>query len=313
VAGPVVHVAGVSCVESEPGRIRADPVEAGPDRFPRRRREACGLAHRHRAREVRLPLDDLRPPPYEGPRGIGAAARTAWRAIASAGAPCSRASNPIALTQQGLWPRCRWSRRDSSNCPARRWKPSTRPAPRSNAHLARGEAASATSWRSACWAWASAQLARAEMPVDAQGPLQDHARIHAQARRLWPGHDVAHLHRAGEPGFRLRSRHGEEIPRVLALQPIATALFANSPFTEGPAQRLPELPFAGLDRHRPGPHRHAALRLRDGFGFERYVDYALDVPMYFVYRDGKYIDGSAELPRVPGRPIAGSRATLPRC
>ena len=45
----------------------------------------------------------------------------------------------------------------------------------------------------------------------------------------------------------------------------------------------------------------------DGFGFERYVDYLLDVPMYFVYRDGKYIDASRPVvPRLPGRQAAGA-------
>ena len=45
----------------------------------------------------------------------------------------------------------------------------------------------------------------------------------------------------------------------------------------------------------------------DGFGFERYVDYVLDVPMYFVYRDGRYIDvGRPVLPRFPGRQAAGA-------
>ena len=45
----------------------------------------------------------------------------------------------------------------------------------------------------------------------------------------------------------------------------------------------------------------------DGFGFERYVDYMLDVPMYFVYRDGKYIDACGpELPRFPEGQAAGA-------
>ncbi len=78
----------------------------------------------------------------------------------------------------------------------------------------------------------------------------------------------------------------------LALQPVATAIFANSPFTDGKpngylsyrsqiwldtdADRTGMLPFA----------------FEAGMGFERYVDYALEVPMYFVYRDGHYHDVS---------------------
>ncbi len=76
----------------------------------------------------------------------------------------------------------------------------------------------------------------------------------------------------------------------LALQPIATALFANSPVTEG---RLNG--FKSLRSHvwtDTDPDRCGMLPFvfEDGFGFERYVDYLLDVPMYFVYRDSTYID-----------------------
>ena len=80
----------------------------------------------------------------------------------------------------------------------------------------------------------------------------------------------------------------------LALQPLATALFANSPFKEGKA--------AGYKSYRShiwtdtDPDRCGMLPFvfEDGFGFERYADYMLDVPMYFVYRDGKYIDASGQ-------------------
>ena len=48
----------------------------------------------------------------------------------------------------------------------------------------------------------------------------------------------------------------------LALQPLATALFANSPFTEGKPNGFLSLPQPYLDRHRSAPHRHAALRVR---------------------------------------------------
>jgi glutamate--cysteine ligase len=78
----------------------------------------------------------------------------------------------------------------------------------------------------------------------------------------------------------------------LALQPVATALFANSPFTEGRPNGF--LSFRSeiwrdTDKARTGMLPWA---FEDGMGFERYVDYALDVPMYFVYRDGRYIDVS---------------------
>ncbi len=76
----------------------------------------------------------------------------------------------------------------------------------------------------------------------------------------------------------------------LALQPIATALFASSPFTEGKLNGLKSLRSAvwlDTDRRRTGM---LPFVFEDGMGYERYVDYALDVPMYFVYRDGNYID-----------------------
>jgi len=78
----------------------------------------------------------------------------------------------------------------------------------------------------------------------------------------------------------------------LALQPIATALFANSPFTEGKPNG-----FRSFRSHiwtDTDPDRCGMLPFvfEDGMGFERWVDYLLDVPMYFVYRDGKYLDAS---------------------
>ncbi|WP_174291981.1 glutamate--cysteine ligase [Sphingomonas bacterium] len=78
----------------------------------------------------------------------------------------------------------------------------------------------------------------------------------------------------------------------LALQPLATALFANSPFTEGKPNGM--LSFRSHIWSDTDPHRTGMLPFvfEDGFGYERYADYALDVPMYFVYRDGRYIDAA---------------------
>ncbi|MBS0488113.1 MAG: glutamate--cysteine ligase [Proteobacteria bacterium] len=76
----------------------------------------------------------------------------------------------------------------------------------------------------------------------------------------------------------------------LALQPIATALFADSPFTEGKPNGYLSYRshiWTDTDADRTGM---LDFVFDDGFGFERYVDYLLDVPMYFSYRDGKYID-----------------------
>jgi glutamate--cysteine ligase len=78
----------------------------------------------------------------------------------------------------------------------------------------------------------------------------------------------------------------------LALQPLATALFANSPFLEGKPNGF--LSYRSHIWTDTDPARTGMLSFvfDEGFGYERYVDYMLDVPMYFVYRDGKYIDAS---------------------
>ena len=80
----------------------------------------------------------------------------------------------------------------------------------------------------------------------------------------------------------------------LALQPIATALFADSPFTEGrPNGYLSYRShiWTDTDADRTGM---LDFVFEDGFGYERYVDYLLDVPMYFSYRDGIYHDASGK-------------------
>ncbi len=95
----------------------------------------------------------------------------------------------------------------------------------------------------------------------------------------------------------------------LALQPVATALFANSPFFEGKPnghKSWRSQIWRHLDDSRTGM---LPFVFEDGMGFERYVDYTLDVPMYFVYRDGKYINAlgqsfrdfmNGKLPALPG-------------
>lgn len=76
----------------------------------------------------------------------------------------------------------------------------------------------------------------------------------------------------------------------LALQPVASALFANSPFTEGRPNGFLSYRcqvWTDTDNDRAGI---PACVFEEGFGFERYVDWLLDVPMYFVFREGEYID-----------------------
>jgi glutamate--cysteine ligase len=97
---------------------------------------------------------------------------------------------------------------------------------------------------------------------------------------------------------------------ALALQPVATALFANSPFTEGVSNGFMSYRshvWLDTDQDRCGI---PPFVFEDGMGFERYARYALDVPMYFVVRDGRYIDASGQsfrdflggrLPALPGQ------------
>ena len=106
----------------------------------------------------------------------------------------------------------------------------------------------------------------------------------------------------------------------LALQPVATALFANSPFTEGKPN--------GFESYRShiwtdtDPDRSGILPFvfEEAMGFERYVEHALEVPMYFVYRDGRYIDASGQsfrdflagrLPALPGESPDADRLERP--
>ncbi len=95
----------------------------------------------------------------------------------------------------------------------------------------------------------------------------------------------------------------------LALQPLATALFANSPFTEGKPNGY--LSYRSHIWSDTDPHRTGMLPFvfEDGFGYERWAEYMLDVPMYFVFRDGQYIDAAGQsfrdfldgkLPALPG-------------
>ncbi len=95
----------------------------------------------------------------------------------------------------------------------------------------------------------------------------------------------------------------------IALQPVATALFASSPFFDGKLnghKSWRSRIWRGLDNSRTGM---LPFVFQDGMGFQRYVDWVLDVPMYFVYRDGHYISAlgqsfrdflKGELPALPG-------------
>jgi glutamate--cysteine ligase len=99
---------------------------------------------------------------------------------------------------------------------------------------------------------------------------------------------------------------------ALALQPVGTALFANSPFTEGKPNGFVSFRseiWRDTDNARAGM---LPWVFEPGMGFERYADYALDVPMYFIKRGDRYIDVSGKSFRdhLGGKLIPGERATL---
>ena len=100
----------------------------------------------------------------------------------------------------------------------------------------------------------------------------------------------------------------------LALQPIATALFASSPFMEGRPNGFRSLRSEIWRDTDPARTGMLPFAFESGMGFERYTDYALNVPMYFVYRDGRYIDvaGASFNDFLAGRlaNLPGERPTL---
>lgn len=250
-------------------------------------------------------LDDLRPLPYEGERGIraileGLAARFGWT-------PVQEDGNPIALT--------------TDNC---------------NITLEPGgqielSGAPLTSIHATCDE-VNTHLAQVKEIAEPLGI----GMMGLGFNPKWAREDFhwmpkgrykimrAHMQKMGSLGVDMMLRNcsvqvnldfENEADMVkkfrvgLALQPIATALFANSPFTEGKPNG-----FMSYRSHvwtDTDPERCGILPFvfEDGMGFERYVDYALDVPMYFVYRDGKYLDVSGQsfrdfmagkLPALPG-------------
>ncbi|PJG48054.1 glutamate--cysteine ligase [Sphingobium sp. LB126] len=135
---------------------------------------------------------------------------------------------------------------------------------------------------------------------------------------------LRHMPRVGSMGLDMMLRtctiqtnldYGSEADMVkkfrvsLALQPLATALFANSPFTDGKPNGFLSYRSHIWSDTDPGRTGMLPFVFEDGFGYERYADYALDVPMYFVYRDGQYIDAAGQsfrdfldgkLPALPG-------------
>jgi len=250
--------------------------------------EGCKPASRYRIgtehEKFGFRRTDLASPPYE-PNGI----RAMLEGIARGGwAPILDQGNPIGLTQAGS---------SVSLEPAGQLELSG--APRETLHETRDELA--------------AHLAEVRAVAEPLGlgfaPLGFHP-LATQAEMPWMpkgryGIMRRYMPKVGTRGLDMMTRtctvqvnldFGSEADMVrklrvsLALQPFATALFANSPFYEGRPNGILSnraLVWTDTDKARSGI---PPVVFEDGFGFERFADFALDVPMYFVYRDGRYID-----------------------
>ena len=106
----------------------------------------------------------------------------------------------------------------------------------------------------------------------------------------------------------------EKLRVSLALQPLATALFANSPFTEGRPNGFLSMRGQVWTDTDPARTGIPAVVFEQGFGFERFCEWLLDVPMYFVMREGKWLDAAGASFRdfMAGRlpVLPGERATM---
>ncbi len=141
----------------------------------------------------------------------------------------------------------------------------------------------------------------------AQGPLQDHAQLHAQGRQPRARHDAPHLHHPDQPRLFERGRHGEEIPGRAGASAGRHRVVRQLAVHRRQAQRLQELSQPYLGGHRPRPHRHAAVRVRGRVRVRallrlcaRCAD-VLRLPRRQLYRRR-----GRELPRFPRRQAAAA-------
>jgi glutamate--cysteine ligase len=256
--------------------------------------------------------DDFSPVPYDGPRGIKRLLEAmegllGWHPILDNGSIIGL-TDPIGRGAISLEPGGQF---ELSGAPLETLHQTLREV---NAHLAQVRECAEPLGVGVLGFGASPKWTLAETPVM---PKSRYAIMTAYMPKVG-GHGLDMMYRtctvqtnldfADEADMVMKMRVG------LALQPIATALFADSPFTEGRPNGFLSWRSAiwlDTDRRRTGMLPFA---FDPGFGFERYVDWALDVPMYFVKRGDTYHDVAGEsfssllagkLPQLPGE-----RATL---
>ena len=250
-------------------------------------------------------LSDLRPPTYEGPEGIramleGLATRYGWT-------PVEEGGQLIALKRDGA---------SVTLEPAGQLELSGAPLANIHqtccetiSHLGEVKAVASDLGLGFLGMGFQPKWARADMPWMPKGRYQIMRDYMPKRGQL--GLDM--MTRTCTVQVNLDYADAEDMVRKfrvsLALQPIATALFADSPFTEGRPNGF--LSYRSHIWTDTDPDRTGLLDFvfDQSFGFERYVDYLLDVPMYFVYRNGRYIDASGQsfrdfmagrLPALPG-------------
>ena len=206
-------------------------------------------------------LDDLRPPTYDGPRGIGALlqglTRFGWTPISES---VDGSENVIAL-----------ARGDGSITlePAGQLELSGgqvdtihQTCKEVTTHLKEVKTVADELQLGFLGMGFQPKWKRDGDAVDAERPLQDHAALYAPGRFARSRHDDAHLHGAGQSRLRRRSGHGEEISRLACAATDRDCAVRRLAVHRRQAERLSKLPLAYLDRHRSRSHRHARLRVR---------------------------------------------------
>ena len=176
-----------------------------------------------------------------------------------------------------------------------------------NAHLRRGEGDRRRDRRRLHRPRRGARVDGAADAGDAEGPLRADDPLHARGRQPRHADDVPDLHRAGEPRLRLRGRHGEEVPRRAGAAAGGDGALRLLAVLRGQGERLAVVAGADLAGHRPGAHRHAALRLRGRHGLRalrrlraRRAD-VLRLPRRPLHRRARPV-----VPRLPRRAAAGA-------
>ena len=253
--------------------------------------------------------ETLRPVPYEG-RQASKRCSKAWpKSPDGAGSTIWRTSSRLKCRTARSAARSRLSPADSSSFPARRSRRFFRPAKKLGKHLSlvrdvAGPLGISFLGLGFSPLWTLAETPR--MPKSRYGIMTEYM---PKVGSL--GLDMMYRSCTVQVNLDFASEADmvKKLRVSLALQPLAAALFANSPFTEGKPNGYLSMRSAiwlDTDRARSGMLPFA---FEDGMGYERYVDYALDVPMYFVRRDGRYINlaGASfrdfldgRLPQLPG-------------